>query len=425
LNPAGADIRIEIVEGYVDRVVWPASLSRYRDFFSDYAARITSERPANIRTIERYMLLAGDLPGLKFATSLKASTAHRAASTLYVEVKIKPVEAMARVDNRGTKARGPIQYLASATLNNLFGVHDALTLSWAGTVPLRELQYFSANYRQVLTSEGLTFFADASVNGGRPGTFALETLDFRTRGNAFDIGLAYPFIRSREKNLTASGLFFTSDNSSDTLGAPFNRDRLRGFRGRVDADFADRFGGINQVNVIFSQGINGLGSSSNGNPLASRLVGRVDFSKIEGSISRTQALFGAVSAFVAAYGQYGFNPLLTPEQCGYGGRFFGRAFDPSQLLGDSCIEALGELRWDLPTAAMPGSQAQLYGFADWGQLKTRSPAFGTPGVIEAASLGAGVRLGYWDYAKLDLQAAKGVQGPREDWRFFFALTSKY
>src|ERR1700722_7158418 len=71
LNPSGAVIHIEIVEGYIDKVEWPKQLSRYRDFFTDYGAKVTAQRPANIRTIERYLLLAGDLPGLKFSTSLR------------------------------------------------------------------------------------------------------------------------------------------------------------------------------------------------------------------------------------------------------------------------------------------------------------------------------------------------------------------
>ena len=72
LNQSGAIVHIEIVEGYIDKVAWPPQLSRYHDFFTDYAAKITAQRPVNIRTIERYLLLAGDLPGLKFKTSLRA-----------------------------------------------------------------------------------------------------------------------------------------------------------------------------------------------------------------------------------------------------------------------------------------------------------------------------------------------------------------
>ena len=57
LNPNGSIIKIEVIEGYIDRVEWPATLSQYRDFFSYYGAAITSHRPINIRTLERYLLL--------------------------------------------------------------------------------------------------------------------------------------------------------------------------------------------------------------------------------------------------------------------------------------------------------------------------------------------------------------------------------
>ena len=111
LDPKGAIVQIEVVEGYIDKVAWPPQLSRYHDFFTDYAAKITAQRPANIRTIERYLLLAGDLPGLKFKTSLRPSKHNVGAATLVVEVAEKRVDLNAQLDNRGTSARGPIEYL--------------------------------------------------------------------------------------------------------------------------------------------------------------------------------------------------------------------------------------------------------------------------------------------------------------------------
>ena len=190
----------------------------------------------------------------------------------------------------------------------------------------------------------------------------------------------------------------------------------------VSADYADQLLGVNQFILTVSQGIHGLGSSDNGNPLASRAAGQVDFTKFEATVARTQPLFAAFSAFVALYGQYAGTALLSPEQCGYGGRFFGRAFDPSQLLGDSCFEALGELRYDV--RGTPLSQLQLYSFADYGKVWTRSPAVGTPASADGTSVGAGLRLG-WQYFNADLQAAKAVAGPRDDWRFFFIAAAKY
>ncbi|HXF87790.1 MAG TPA: POTRA domain-containing protein [Xanthobacteraceae bacterium] len=422
-DPKGATVRIEVIEGYINKVIWPTQIARYRNFFTEYAAKITRERPVNIRTIERYLLLASDLPGLKFTTTLQPSETEPGAAALLVEVTEKPLEAFGRVDNRGTKSRGPFQFLASGTLNNLLGQHEAFTIGYAGVSPLRELQYVAPGWRQVLNSEGLTAFVNGTYSWGFPGTPTLQLLQFYAQSTIIDGGLSYPFIRSRERNLIVSGVVFMSDNASDILGAPFNRDRLRGFRIKGDADLADQWQGINQFNVTFSQGIEGLGSTQNGNPLASRAAGRVDFSKLEGTVSRIQPLVASISAYVAAYGQYGFTSLLVSEQCGYGGRFFGRAFDPSQLLADRCIELVGELRYDLPApAGSPLSQAQLYGFTDKGWLHTITPAVGTPQRVEAASAGGGLRLGWLQYGTADLTVAKGIEGPRHDWRFFFAVT---
>jgi hemolysin activation/secretion protein len=318
-----------------------------------------------------------------------------------------------------------MEFLTSATLNNILKQNEAITLTWAGAMPLKELDFAAVNYHQVLTSEGLTVFANASNSRGRPGLPVDPTLMYKTFGAQAEVGLSYPWIRTRERNLTFTLLGFVSDNQSDILGARFNDDRLRGFRAKAEGDIADFLGGINQASVIVSKGIDGAGSSRNGNPLASRATGVVDFTKVELSANRLQPLPLGFSALAAGYWQYAADPLLSPEQCGYGGRFFGRAFDPSQLLGDSCVEAVGELRYELPTLVAQLTQAQLYGFADWGHLTTKSPAAGTPASQTAASAGTGLRLAGLNFLSTDLQLAKGLEGPRNDWRFFFAVTAKY
>ena len=158
-----------MIEGYVDKVEWPHALDKFRDFFTYYTARITAERPSNIHTIERYLLLAGDLPGLKFKNSLKPSAANQGAATLIVEIVSESLfDWAARVDNRGPPGQGPLEFLASVTLNNLLRVHDALTLTYAGPFKPEELKYVYGQYSQVLNAEGLLFFVDASDGWGRP-----------------------------------------------------------------------------------------------------------------------------------------------------------------------------------------------------------------------------------------------------------------
>jgi hemolysin activation/secretion protein len=148
-------------------------------------------------------------------------------------------------------------------------------------------------------------------------------------------------------------------------------------------------------------------------------------------VSRTQPLFGPVSAFGSVYGQYAFNQLLVPEQCGYGGRMFGRAFDPSQLLGDHCVEAILELRYDVPKFAPSVTQVQFYTFSDYGKLWVLGLGGfdpitgGISGNFDAASAGAGVRLGFFDKVSVDLSVAKAIHGPIDDTRFFMILGAKY
>ncbi|MEW6454671.1 MAG: ShlB/FhaC/HecB family hemolysin secretion/activation protein [Pseudomonadota bacterium] len=433
LDPKGASITIEVVEGYVDKVVWPEKLSRYRDFFTDYAARITADRPVNIKTLERYLLLANDLPGLKFTTKLEASKKNKGASTLIVEVTEKPVEVNARIDNRGTKSRGPLQFIVSPTINNVFGKHEALTISYAGTSPLSELQFVAPSWRQVLTSEGLTFFANGSYAWGYPGVPINDLFKFRTYSNYAEGGLSYPIVRAREKNLTVSGLAFASESYSYLGVSPNQVDRLRGLRAKLDGDMADSSGGINQFNITLSKGFTGLGSTQNlpnpnisfdGGP--SNPFGRVDFGKAEGFYSRTQPLFDRFSAQIAAYGQYAFTPLMVPEQCGFGGRQFGRAFDPSDLLGDHCWMASAELRYDLPGTVTPFPNVQVYGFTDRGTRYIIAGSTSDVGTSQsAASAGGGVRLGWQNYLNVDLSAAKAIEGPRNATRFFFIATARY
>jgi len=445
LDPNGAVVKIQVVEGYIERVEWPPELSTYRDFFSYYAGRIAAERPVNIRTIERYLLLAGDLPGLKFKNSIKPHPTKVGAAILVVEVTHKPVDFFARVDNRGTPARGPLEFLTSTTVNNLLHSHDAFTLTAAGAFKTRELQYYAANYRQVLTGEGLTYFATASYGFGRPGTEELELLNYRTKSLYAETGLSYPVIRERERNLNVSGLWFWSNDRCSFFDMPdeppSTHDRMRGIRLRADADSADQTGAINQLYFVFSQGVRGLGATQNGQDLASRLNGRVDFSKMELTVSRLQPLpLPAFSALIAAYGQYAMTPLLVSEMCGYGGRLFGRGFDPSQFISDSCFEALFELRYDVPLELKGITQAQLYGFFDHGWLHNLAPVLGTFTSVDAASFGGGLRLGWLNAVTADLTVTQVAQGqglvgttalpgvlsagPQKNTRFFFILGAR-
>ena len=249
-----------------------------------------------------------------------------------------------------------------------------------------------------------------------------------------EAGLSYPVIRTREANLTLTALGFLTNDYAFAFGAPFTRDRIRGVppqgRCRLGRPLPRHQSGQRHVQPGHQRASARPTTPIPNAPLPplpppSTNAGRVDFSKVEGTFSRAQPLWAKFSLFVAAYGQYAFTPLLVSEQCSYGGRFFGRAFDPSQMLGDHCWAVLGELRYDIPTSWKQLTRLQLYAYADHGEVYIMEPALGTPASQHGTSVGGGVRVAWEDIYSADLSVAKAVEGPRDDWRAFLILGAKY
>ena len=400
LDPAGAAITIEIIEGYVDEVRWPTFKRDYRDLFSRYAQKIVADRPLNIKTLERYLLLANDLPGLSFESNLTASETNPRASTLVITTTEDHFSGYIAGDNYGVEASGTYQGTVSGTISNLMGLHERMGASLALAGPSEndqlELVYLSWTYRQVLTSEGLTWFLDGNASWGNPGTTALLAFDTETRGVNVSVGVSYPFIRTRTQNLTGTLAFDYKDSESASLAIPTTEDRLRIVRGELDYQLADEFGGTNRIIGTVALGIEGLGSTQNGNPLASRTPGVVDFFKITGEASRTQDLGAGWSLHGSIFGQYSADPLLSSQECGFGGRTYGRGFDTSIITGDHCVQTMLELRHDLDVIdAIEGyiSYAQPYAFIDYGAIWNINPPAGTPTHDDGASAGLGIRFG--------------------------------
>ena len=317
-------------------------------------------------------------------------------------------------------------------------MHELFNVSYSSAFDTNELQYLSGTYHQVLLPNGLYFEVNGYASKGTPNLPATAAINFRANSDGVEGGLTDPVIRTREQNLSLSALAFAEHAYSDALDSPLSEDRLRGIRLRANYDQVDTWlgtVGLTQIITTFSQGFDELGSTSNSNPLASIAGGRVDFSKLEASANRTQALAYGFSLYGAASAQWAGSTLLVPEECGYGGRFFGRAFDPFAFAGDSCWETLGELRYDPSIPNNRLTQTQFYTFADYGLVTRVAPSAGTPKDQSASSAGAGLRLAWkrdpgsaWDNLALDVQAARSIAssaGVDGGWRYFLIFVARY
>lgn len=437
LEPGGAVVHLQAIEGYIDEVVWPAGIDRYRNFFESYAARITGRRPIRADHLERYLLLANDLPGLTFRSSLRASETNPGASTLVLEMEHDPHDTSLSADNYGTEASGPYQGMISGRLNNAFGMHERLSGGYVIAGPnfarrRPELHYVFFGYDQVLSSEGLTFSFSGNASWGDPGTALLAGLEYETESLNLSAALSYPFIRTRSQNLTGTIAFDLENAKGITSFGLLSEDRLRLVRADVAYDFADGWSGINQAILSASHGIQGLGSTTNGNPNASRTPGRVNFFKTTLFLSRQQPLPNRFSVYASAFGQLSAHPLLSSQECGYGGRRVGRGFDSSIITGDHCLLLNGELRYDLSIPAgldQVVDHLQPYLFADYGRIWNIQAPAGTPRTDDGASAGVGLRFGKGALSG-DIAVSRTIKEPASitdpaDWRGWFKLTANF
>ena len=218
-SPRGAAIRIQVVEGYVSKVEWPREkLARYRDFFSDYTGKVVADRPANIRTLERYLLLANDLPGLKFTTTLQGvenragrvdadRRGHREAARRQCALRQPRHQGARPATSSWSRRRSTTCSGSTRRSRCAYAGHDANR-----GIAVRRAQLSPCAQQRRPRPPSST----ASYSWGRPGTPQLRELDYKTRSTIVEAGVYYPVIRSRENNLTVTGLAFMSENYSFT-----------------------------------------------------------------------------------------------------------------------------------------------------------------------------------------------------------------
>jgi hemolysin activation/secretion protein len=99
-------VTIQVLEGYVDKVTVQGKAPK---IVTDYADRIRRSRPLTASALERYLLLANDLPGVTARAVLLPSKTTPDAADLLVTVETKPVNGFATIDNRGSRYVGPVQ----------------------------------------------------------------------------------------------------------------------------------------------------------------------------------------------------------------------------------------------------------------------------------------------------------------------------
>jgi hemolysin activation/secretion protein len=383
-------LTLQVVEGYISGVRVEAGegvSATVRESLVRIGERIKASRPLDALVLERYLLTANDFPGIELRSILSPSRAPGAADLTLV-ARVKRLEGFASVDNYGSKYLGPGQILAGVTGNQLLGVNDQWRAVAVGTGD-SEMAYAQLSYSQVVNTEGLKLSASVSRARTQPGD-VLKPFDVRGAADTTSISASYPLLRSRNESLLARLTYDHSDIRTDILGTRVIEDRIRALRLGLSWRVLDRFDGQNTLEVDLSQG---LGGTNEGDLLKSRAGAKGVFNKLSFDYERAQFFSASTSLAFGVAGQWANTPLLSSEQYALGGRRYGRAYEPAELVGERALALRIEPRYAGALDA-PGFRAyQTFGFYDIGKVwRVGSPAAGVPGSQSLASAGVGVRL---------------------------------
>jgi len=423
---------IDVVEGYVAEYRFEGDTSNIPQVLVDYAQHIVSSRPLKTAALERFLLLANCVPGYTVRSVFeRIDKAPRGATRLVIHLARKAVTGYATVDNRGSKAMGPWRVEVGATLNNLLGQGEALSLRGLVSSDTRELRYGSAAMSWPLGGNGTRLVVEGTYSEGRPGLPLLRLLDFTSQGATARAGIEHPLIRSRAENLQVD--FYVAGNwlTSDLAAYPNSRDNIYtltagGTYWRNDDQ------GMTTLAVHIAQGLNVFNATTQSSPLRSRYAGSGVYTALNLDAARLQTLGDGFEAALSASAQLASNPLLTSQECGYGGGVFGRGFDDSEMVGDVCALGSAELRYTSDWCRdLELEMLQFYGFADIGYVDSRGQLLpGEPRSENAYSTGVGMRWrlnenlsGWLEYAQ-PLSRDVAQLGNRHG-RLFVSLTGQF
>jgi hemolysin activation/secretion protein len=415
-----------------------------------YLERLTAQEVFNRYEAERYLLLAGDLPGFDVRLALRAAGGARGEVIGEVTVVRQPASVELTIQNLGSRELGRWGALLRGQVFGLTGLGDRTTLAVYSTAETSEQQTLQIGHDFRIGGDGLAIGGQLTYAKASP-DLRLAGVDVDSRTLFATLEASYPFVRRQSRTVRGAAGLDIIDQDIDFNAIPLNRDRLRVAFARVTATAL----GLSPGNPLYTpaepvwrlgltaeirRGLDLFGASPGCGPglAACFAPGVVPPTRLEGDPTAT-VLRGAASAewrpmpkltlALDLRGQLSGNPLLSFEEFSAGNYTAGRGYDPGTLLGESGIGLQAELRYGSAYPERPDRfAAEPYLFFDHAWVWNEDRLFVIPRQ-ELSSIGAGIRAAYGDRFRLDLLVAvpldrAGFQTARGDPRFLVSFTTR-
>jgi len=438
-------VKLSVVEGYISNIVVEGNVGDVASQAQRFLNRITLARPANLRDVERYLLLTQDMPGVTMKAVLRPGK-EPGSSELVAQLQRTPWDGLLQVNNRGSKFTGELQGTFVVGSNSFTGLAERLEATFFTTFD-NEQNFGQLNWSNYIGGDGLQLRAYFGRGWIKPGD-ALKIIDYDGVLTVAGVSLTYPVIRSRQLNLNVFGGYDYYHSHADVFGnQKLTRTDLSVLRFGADGNYRDDWNGVTFGNIRFSKGINAFGSTNKGDPFLNRLGADPTFFKFNGEVNRLQGIWTttgfSVNLLGTVAGQYSGDILPSNEKYFVGGERLGRGYFSGQVTGDKAVAGSLELQFNFAIPFDEGTEAvggpsrggslpvQLYVFYDHARVWNNAP--GEIRHQTARSFGGGVRVSILEMVALELEGTRrldrdvdGATARRLDpWNLYARVTARF
>ena len=390
-------LRLVAAEGYVAQVDIHGDVEGDISLVRGYADRMTTENPLTRTTLERYISLIRDIPGLEPDIQLYR-TDTPGAVVLSIGLVQRRVDFGLGFGNSGNSLLGRAQFQISLTLYRLFGQGSATSFSFSAPTELERFQHYSAAQSLSIGNNGTVAQLSAGYLHTEP-----EGSPLSGEAKSAQLLFSHPLIRSYEDNLHLRASIDALNSSGAILGQTPANERVRALRA------AAVYSRSRPETFLALNGIASLGLDALDAQIANPALAVSDFFKLNASGTFERLIVENWILRLRASGQYGAHRLPVSEFYVLGGNDFGRGYPAASIFGDTGVAATAEIIWRVPfLSGGTFAGTELYGFVDGGRIWYRS-RLGVPTQrFDLASAGGGTRITVSDRMVLQLEGAQAL-----------------
>ncbi|MDG2535296.1 ShlB/FhaC/HecB family hemolysin secretion/activation protein [Sphingomonas sp. HITSZ_GF] len=396
-DASAGTVRIQVVEGRFGQILLDNQAKRADPAFVSrvVGGRLAAGQPYSADALERGILLANDLPGIRADGVLKAGSAP-GTSDLALTVRDAPlVSGSIGADNGGVETTGRYRGIATLAFNDLTGTGDQLTLLGLGS---ERLGYGQIGYSLAIGSGGWRAGVYTSyLRYTLGGDFA--ALDGRGNADTQGVELTYPILRTSAATARFRIAYEHGHYHDELFGAVAHNKQVHRVALSLSGDAGDGLGGGGRTryDVAMTLGTIDLSGAAL-DRLYDQLTARVNgaYGKLAAELIRDQRLGAPAFLRVRVASQLSLANLDSSEQFALGGPYGVRAYPVNEALGDRGVVANVELHLPVNGGALGG--IDFYGFVDGGITQRHADpwlGWGGPGDKNSYGIaGAGAGVSY-------------------------------